>query len=234
MGRRPRPLDPLSGPLGRFAAQLRELREEAGNPTYREMAARVYFSRTALADAAGGRSLPSVAVVRAYAEACGGEPEQWAKRWHEVRDGLQLAESPTCGSASPWPVVEAADGVDPDEAGCTPDAVTVLARRLALSHNRVIVGEVQLRYSARIGAVWSRFHGFHSLDHLAHSRRTEIEVQVCRPADGAAQTDRADYVFDYHWCNLLRSGRGAIVARAAVLFDGDPVGTAGTDQVALP
>ena len=38
MGRIESPVDPLAGPVAMLAHELRKLRQEAGNPTYREMA----------------------------------------------------------------------------------------------------------------------------------------------------------------------------------------------------
>ncbi|WP_239134475.1 nSTAND1 domain-containing NTPase [Rugosimonospora africana] len=73
-----------------FAADLRRLREKAGSPPYRELARRAHYSSTTLADAAGGRRLPSLSVTRAYVRACGGDPSGWEARWHEV--AAELAE----------------------------------------------------------------------------------------------------------------------------------------------
>ena len=56
----PRPersLDPSAGPVQRLAADLRELRRNAGNPAYRELTKRCGYSTTTLSDAAGGRRL---------------------------------------------------------------------------------------------------------------------------------------------------------------------------------
>ncbi|MEV6957832.1 WD40 repeat domain-containing protein [Streptomyces sp. NPDC051207] len=84
VGRRERGLDPQAGPVQRFAAQLRALRESAGRPTYRAMAQKVPFSVTALSQAAAGRQLPSLPVTLAYVEACGGDLEEWRRRWEET------------------------------------------------------------------------------------------------------------------------------------------------------
>ncbi|MFE2106125.1 helix-turn-helix domain-containing protein [Kitasatospora sp. NPDC059463] len=84
MGRQEGPLDPADGPVQRFASELRELRREAGNLTYRVMADRTRYSVATLSRAAGGQQLPSLPVVLAYAEACGGDPAQWERRWHTV------------------------------------------------------------------------------------------------------------------------------------------------------
>lgn len=84
MGRQERSLDPTAGPVQRFAYELRKLRAEAGGPTYRELARRTDYSLTALSQAAAGGQLPSLPVTLAYVTACGGDPEQWERRWHET------------------------------------------------------------------------------------------------------------------------------------------------------
>ncbi|MEV7440698.1 hypothetical protein AB0O22_06030 [Streptomyces sp. NPDC091204] len=84
MPRPERPLDPDSGPLTRFAADLRKLRETAGRPPYRALAKRAHYSSTTLSDAAGGHTFPSLAVTLAYVEACQGDRRAWETRWHTV------------------------------------------------------------------------------------------------------------------------------------------------------
>ncbi|RZS40867.1 WD40 repeat protein [Herbihabitans rhizosphaerae] len=84
MPRAERPLDAADSVLGRFAADLRELRERAGSPPYRELATRVDYSVAALSKAAGGRKLPSLTVTLAYVRACGGDVEGWRERWRAV------------------------------------------------------------------------------------------------------------------------------------------------------
>ncbi|MEU2086711.1 DNA-binding protein [Streptomyces albus] len=81
MGRRERPVDPAEGPVQQFAYELRKLREEAGRPTYRQLAARCGYSVTTLSQAAAGERLPSLAVTLAYVTACGGDPAEWERRW---------------------------------------------------------------------------------------------------------------------------------------------------------
>ncbi|MEU5043825.1 nSTAND1 domain-containing NTPase, partial [Streptomyces griseorubiginosus] len=84
MGRRETPVDPAAGPVPRFACELRKLRQEAGGPTYRELARRAHFSVTALSQAAAGEQLPSLQVTLAYATACGGDAGEWERRWKEA------------------------------------------------------------------------------------------------------------------------------------------------------
>ncbi|MEO3974791.1 hypothetical protein [Streptomyces sp. CAU 1734] len=83
-GRRERPLDPEAGPVARFARDLRGLRSAAGGMTYRRMARLAGYSVSTLASAAAGRQLPSLPVTLAYARACGGDPDEWAARWHRA------------------------------------------------------------------------------------------------------------------------------------------------------
>jgi WD40 repeat protein/energy-coupling factor transporter ATP-binding protein EcfA2 len=89
-----RPLDPGDDLLTDFAADLRRLRESAGNPTYRELGRRAHYSAGTLSEAAGGRKLPSLAVTLAYVRACGGAPGEWEERWHKVADDQAGADSP--------------------------------------------------------------------------------------------------------------------------------------------
>ncbi|MFD4671008.1 helix-turn-helix domain-containing protein [Lentzea sp. NPDC058450] len=83
----PRTESPLASEdteLGRFAADLRKLREKAGTPSYRELASRAHYSAATLSDAAGGKKLPSLAVTLAYAKACGGDETEWEQRWRAI------------------------------------------------------------------------------------------------------------------------------------------------------
>ncbi|MFF4250637.1 helix-turn-helix domain-containing protein [Streptomyces sp. NPDC001663] len=88
MGRPERAIDPAAGPVQRLAHELRALRKRAGNPSYRSMAERGEFSVTTLSQAAAGTRLPSLAVVLAYAEVCGADPEEWEQRWKAAADAV--------------------------------------------------------------------------------------------------------------------------------------------------
>ncbi|MEV5576649.1 NBR1-Ig-like domain-containing protein [Spirillospora sp. NPDC052269] len=65
----------------RFAESLRRLRAEAGNPSFREMAASRTVSHTTLHEAARGTRFPSWTTTQAFVEACGGDVEEWRKLW---------------------------------------------------------------------------------------------------------------------------------------------------------
>ena len=84
MPRTERPLACEDSELGRFAADLRKLRDEAGKPSYRALASRAHYSAATLSDAAGGKKLPSLAVTLAYVKACGGDEQEWEQRWRDI------------------------------------------------------------------------------------------------------------------------------------------------------
>jgi hypothetical protein len=92
VGRRENDLEPDSGPLERFAHELRELRRKADNPSYRDLARRAHYSASVLSTAANGRIMPSRAVTAAYVRACGGDEQEWDLRWLDLAN--QLADHP--------------------------------------------------------------------------------------------------------------------------------------------
>ncbi|MFE6104982.1 helix-turn-helix domain-containing protein [Streptomyces laurentii] len=102
MGRRETPLDPAGGPVQRFADELRKLRREAGGLTYREMARRAHYSVTALSQAAAGEQLPSLAVTLAYVAACGGDAQEWERRWRETAEESVVRSREDGAGQSPY------------------------------------------------------------------------------------------------------------------------------------
>ncbi|MFC0543539.1 nSTAND1 domain-containing NTPase [Kutzneria chonburiensis] len=96
MPRVERPLAAGDSPVLRFAADLRKLRERAGNPVYRELSRRAHYSPAALSEAAAGRRLPSLSVTLAYVSACAGDTVAWERRWRdamaEMREPVVEAE----------------------------------------------------------------------------------------------------------------------------------------------
>ena len=87
MGRRENPLD-STGPVAELALALRRLRHEAGSPPYSEMARHCGYSVATLSRAAAGRQLPTLAVLLAYAEACGGRAAVWEEHWRRASEAL--------------------------------------------------------------------------------------------------------------------------------------------------
>lgn len=98
MGRPMRPIDPAGGCVQEFAAELRRLRERAGNPPFRQMASRAHYSATTLSVACSGTSLPSLDVTLAFVRACDGPVEYWRRRWQDA-DGM--SDTPASGSPAP-------------------------------------------------------------------------------------------------------------------------------------
>ncbi|CAM5440335.1 hypothetical protein SRIMM317S_05741 [Streptomyces rimosus subsp. rimosus] len=122
MGRKERPLDPDAGPVERFAVDLRELRRKAGPLTYRDMARRVPYSVATLSRAASGEQLPSLAVTRAYVEACGGDVEEWSARWHRLAEEtfVRTAQGDTTAPTRDWPATSPATGRSSSGATASP------------------------------------------------------------------------------------------------------------------
>jgi hypothetical protein len=112
MPRRERPLAPGDGALLRFAADLRRLRQEAGNPPYRTLSGRAHFSIAALSGAAAGRRLPSLEVTLAYVKGCGGDTGAWERRWHDV--AAELAAEAAAEAAAETAAEEAASAASED------------------------------------------------------------------------------------------------------------------------
>jgi transcriptional regulator with XRE-family HTH domain len=115
MARRPRPVDPSEGPLQAFAYDLRQLREKAGNPTYRVLAGKAGYSPATLSEAARGQRRPSLDVTMAYVGACGGDPDEWRLRWHDLAtaEAETAAETATDAGTEPADPAEVAPPAEP-------------------------------------------------------------------------------------------------------------------------
>ncbi|WP_433342092.1 hypothetical protein [Micromonospora sp. CA-111912] len=103
MPRPERPVDPESGPVQAFAADLRQLRTKAGTPKYLQMSRASGRSRTALAEAACGDHLPTWETVEAFVQACDGDVREWRLRWEATRDQVRPAEPVTEPAPAPAP-----------------------------------------------------------------------------------------------------------------------------------
>ncbi|MDM4721974.1 helix-turn-helix transcriptional regulator [Micromonospora sp. WMMA1363] len=110
MARRERPIDPTVSPVARFAQELRQLRAEAGAPTYRAMAKQAGFSATTLSEAAAGRRQPSLDVVLAYVGVCGGDPDQWRAQWERMAAAAQPPDPVTTPDPTPAATVAPMQG----------------------------------------------------------------------------------------------------------------------------
>ena len=63
-----------------FARDLRVLRSKGGLD-YPDMAEKSHYTMRTLASAAGGLRLPTLPVLIAYVNACGGDVGEWEERW---------------------------------------------------------------------------------------------------------------------------------------------------------
>lgn len=67
-----------------FAARLREMRVQAGSPSFRHLAKITNYSSSTLADATSGRRLPTGPVLAALVSACEGDPEPWLEELRQI------------------------------------------------------------------------------------------------------------------------------------------------------
>lgn len=228
-------------PEQQVGAALRDARQAAGL-SLREMARRLnYGSHSTLSEYENGVRMPSELVVEGYErllELKAGslvtrlEAANLARHgdaWTRRRVHLPV-QFPDPAGESPWPRQPVADGSDPDAAGCSVDAVTLHARRIAYTKRRIIIGRVELRYSARAGAMWGRFEGYGFLNHLAEQRDdVQVVVEIVRHSDGASISTKEQYCFDHLWSDLLVADGGMFQATATVRLGHEPVGTGATD-----
>jgi Protein of unknown function (DUF2690)/Helix-turn-helix domain len=67
-----------------FARALRDLRAQAGAPSFRRLAAITHYAPSTLAEATRGVRLPTEQVTRAFARGCGADEDVWAAHWRSV------------------------------------------------------------------------------------------------------------------------------------------------------
>ena len=139
VGRPERRLDPQDGPVARFALELRALREKAGLPSYRRMAARAHFSHTALSEAAGGYRLPSAEVTLGYVRACDGDVAQWERRWQAASAEL-AAEEAEARPPEPYVGLVAFEAEDADRFCGREELVDDLAERVRRTPLVLVIG----------------------------------------------------------------------------------------------
>jgi hypothetical protein len=226
----------------------------AGGLSLREMARRLnYGSHSVLSEYENGAKMPSEMIVEFYEQVLVLTPgtlteilaaanvarhgDAWPKRRTHV-PGIARSSggipSTANAAASPWPSTPVADGADPDQAGCSGDAITIHSRRIALADARSIVGQIELRFSPSRYAAWGRFKPYSLLDHLAGQHDSvDIVVEVVRNSDGMCVSYRQTYAFDLHWGDLLVGDGGLFQARAAVMLGNGLVACGETDWRSL-
>ncbi|MET8825136.1 hypothetical protein ABZX40_12215 [Streptomyces sp. NPDC004610] len=145
MGRREKPLDPAAGAVQRFAFELRKLRDEAGAPTYRAMAARAGYSGPTLSAAAAGERLPTLPVLLAYVRACGGDEADeadWTARWRAAvaESAEPAAPDGPDGTDSPYPGLARFETGDGDHFHGRDDLIAELVALTARRRVLAVVG----------------------------------------------------------------------------------------------
>jgi Helix-turn-helix domain len=118
----------------RFLRELRALRDHAGLG-FAELAARAHFPCDAIKAAESGPSLPTLPVLSAYVQGCGGTPAEWEERWRLV----------TGSPASPLLTARAAPCAEAADAGARVGAASAAAEvddpdRVMAALNRVADG----------------------------------------------------------------------------------------------
>jgi hypothetical protein len=89
--------------IAAFARDLRVLRSKIGLD-YPDMAEKSHYTMRTLASAAGGLRLPTLPVLIAYVNACGGDVAEWEERWGRLsksgkksQTALPASDQPTGG-----------------------------------------------------------------------------------------------------------------------------------------
>ena len=77
--------------IAAFARDLRVLRSQAGLD-YPDMAEKSHYTMRTLASAAGGLRLPTLPVLIAYVNACGGDVADWEERWGRLTKSGKRAQ----------------------------------------------------------------------------------------------------------------------------------------------
>lgn len=137
-GRREAPVD-LNSPSHRreLAEQLRKLRHDCGNPSYRTLSRLCHCGSGSLSEAANGRRVPTWEVTRAYVTGClvyanrtadiQQELRRWRRRWQVTAELERLRALPvadvdagTAPTTCPTPVVS----IKPKRSGASVDPIT--------------------------------------------------------------------------------------------------------------
>src|ERR1700680_1984268 len=174
MGRQERPLDPDAGEVERFAADLRALRERAGNPGYRALALRAHYAVTTLSQAAAGNRLPTLEVALAYVRACGADEaaqQEWCSRWRRLARQFDLP-------GQPRPRQDGACVPDAEEPGKSASAPAAALRTRDRIGTRELVGAALACLAILLLAILLTIPG-------DQTTRSPVLTRVVLPPDGA-------------------------------------------------
>jgi hypothetical protein len=196
--------------IAAFVAALKKLRDEAGRPSFRSMAAGVHYSHTALSNALSGARLPSQEITMAFVRACGGDEGAWETYWHRANARLTTDAPQVAGMAGSavvgrrsrrlrWGVSAAAVALG------VLGGVFLSASPAAPSHS-VFLGEADLaRYCRTQGFLGASLDGATAYDwHCIRSSKAKASLSViefCRWQYGSptAMARYDDFHNPYSW-----------------------------------
>ncbi|MFJ9950104.1 helix-turn-helix domain-containing protein [Kitasatospora sp. NPDC091207] len=161
-----------------LAAELRQLRLDAGRPSFRIMARTAgCISHTTLYEAASGSRLPSWPTTRAFVRACGGDEAQWHRRWNAAVGAEPTAPVPVPAPLpAPLPAAVPVPAPQPVEPLPAPPRGGGRLRAYALT---LLVGVV-LGIGGTLGLLAVRAPAAHSAD----ASTCPAEEETSRPATG--------------------------------------------------
>jgi hypothetical protein len=106
------------------------------------------------------------------------------------------------------------DGADPAQNGCAETGAVTLDQ-VNIWLGRVILGQVQLRYSAICKAAWARLSPAGALINNP-SHRIRVRLETLRPADSTASRSDDAFVRDFHWAGMLSTRTSCVIASGTI------------------
>lgn len=155
--------------VAEFAQGLRDLRLQAGNPSYRALAGRTHFAPSTLSIAASGNRLPSLQVTLAYVEACRGDEAIWYQRWVETSRSINNQEVPARSEAIAEDHWRRTRPVPPDKIS--------KGEILKIGHGTFKVAVLVMIFGVLIRA-WSAFRSSRSTSGFRHRRPGSLDAAV--------------------------------------------------------
>jgi hypothetical protein len=200
-GRRSQPAELGDGPVAEFAAELRKLRTDAGEPSLRDMEVRAEAvnypcSRTSFSEAARGKELPTWRIAAAYVAACGVDPESWRKRWERTEalskgrpfdDGTNVAANLQVEEAE-LSVLHTEPTAPPDD----PDEPTIVPQKRFAARRFVAAVVAVLTAASVAGAVVLFLH--HRQPPAISSATIVIQNMVASGPDGFTEDTTPAYL----------------------------------------
>ncbi|MFE2723106.1 hypothetical protein [Kitasatospora sp. NPDC059327] len=192
-----------------LAAELRQLRLDAGRPSFRIMARTAgSISHTTLYEAASGARLPSWPTTRAFVRACGGDEADWHRRWNAA-----VGAEPAPPVPVPLPAAAPVPDPRPVEPVPAPPRGPGRFRAYALT---LLVG-VLLGIGGTLGLLAVRAPAAHSADAPADVAGCPAEEDTARAATGTPPASGHTGADAPSWISRTASDQQAGSSTEAVL-----------------